>query len=83
VAIRAIEADTEAFRGIIERAEREVETPLAIPADAPDVILRRIERILANALRRLEGWQADGIWHQSSAGADSVCAQQRGSAAVR
>lgn len=55
VAIRAVETDTEVFREVIERAEREVQTPLAIPAETPDVMLRKIERVLANALKRLEG----------------------------
>lgn len=55
VAIRAVETDTEVFREVIESAEREVASPLAIPADTPDVILRKIERVLANALKRLEG----------------------------
>lgn len=54
VAIRAVETDTEGFREVIERVEREFEGPLGIPADTLDVILRKIERLLANALKRLE-----------------------------
>ena len=44
-AIRAVEADSGVFR----------EANGAIPRDKPDVIVREIERILVNALERLEG----------------------------
>lgn len=54
-AIRVLEADPEMFRGAIERIETANESPLAIPSDKPDVILREIERVLASALERLEG----------------------------
>jgi hypothetical protein len=54
-ALRAFEADPEVFREAVKRAERVAGSALAIPQDKPDVILREIERILSDALERLQG----------------------------
>lgn len=54
-AIRAIEADPEVVREAVKRIKETAGSPLMIPAENPDVILRQIERILASALDRMEG----------------------------
>jgi hypothetical protein len=53
-AIRALEADPDVLREAVECLEKTNGSPLAIPGDKPDVILREIERLLASALERLE-----------------------------
>jgi hypothetical protein len=53
-AIKAIEADAETFNEAVRRLEAHANRSFEIPADRPEAALKEIERILANALERLD-----------------------------
>lgn len=54
-ALGALEADPELFGEAVKRAAAAARRPMVVPAEHPEVTLRRIERVLAGALKRLEG----------------------------
>ena len=53
-AIKAIEADPGTFNDAVRRLEADANRDLMIPKDRPEAALKEIERILANALERLD-----------------------------
>jgi len=56
-AISALEADPQVFHESVEHVRGALVSSLEVPADNPDVRLREIEHILAQALARLQSME--------------------------